>query len=85
MVSNSGSTALCQADPDSYSFIYSAKTGSQIINIDKEKHMLTWTPTGFLDYILVNETPLESLKSTFAINMFLLFLILILSTITIIF
>ena len=47
--------------------------------------LLTWTPTGFLDYILVNETPLESLRSTFAINMFLLFLILILSTITIIF
>lgn len=41
VVSNSGSTALCQADPDSYSFIYSAKTGSQVINIDKEKHMLT--------------------------------------------
>lgn len=85
VISNSESTALCQADPDSYSFIYSAKTGSQVINIDKEKHMLTWTPTGFLDYILVNETPLESLRSTFAINMFLLVLILILSTITIIF
>ena len=85
VVSNSGSTALCQADPDSYSFIYIDKSVSHIINIDKEKHMLTWTPTGFLDYILVNETPLESLKSTFAINMFLLFLILILSTITIIF
>ena len=85
VVSNSGSTALCQADPDSYSFIYSAKTGSQVINIDKEKHMLTWTPTGFLDYILVNETPLENLRSTFAINMFLLVLILMLSTITIIF
>ena len=38
-----------------------------------------------IDYILVNETPLESLRSTFAINMFLLVLILILSTITIIF
>lgn len=36
VVSNSGSTALCQADPDSYSFIYSAKTGSQVINIDKK-------------------------------------------------
>ena len=47
--------------------------------------MLTWTPAGFLDYILVNETPLESLRSTFTINMFLLVLILILSTITIIF
>ena len=38
-----------------------------------------------IDYILVNETPLENLRSTFAINMFLLVLILMLSTITIIF
>ena len=65
--------------------LYDIKDLSMSIFQPRRDNVSTWTPTGFLDYILVNETPLESLKSTFAINMFLLFLILILSTITIIF
>lgn len=85
VVSNSNSDTLYHTKPNSYQFIYTSETGSQIISINGRNHLLTWTTTDFLDYILVNETPLENLRSTASVNMLLLVLILVLSTITIIF